>query len=269
MKPRAKALVLKPGKEKSLLRRHPWVFSGAIARIEGEPQSGDTVQVLDADGAFLAQAAYSPQSQIRGRVWSWQADEIIAADFFRGRLQAALDYRQRLGVDSDALRLVHGESDGLPGLIVDRYAGQLVAQFLSAGAEAWREAIADALVELTGCADLYERSDADVRTLEALPSRSGALRGTAPDAPLVIREHAIRLKVDVANGHKTGFYLDQRDNRQRMFAATQAMPQAEALNCFCYTGAFSLAMLKAGAKSVLSIDSSGAGAGIGTRECGA
>jgi 23S rRNA (cytosine1962-C5)-methyltransferase len=257
VKPRAKSLVLKAGKEKSLLRRHPWVFSGAIARIEGEPQSGDTVRVVDADGAFLAQAAYSAQSQIRGRVWTWQADETIDADFFRRRLQTALQLRRALAVQSDALRLVHGESDGLPGLIVDRYAGQLVAQFLSTGADAWRETIADALVELTGCADLYERSDADVRTLEALPSRRGALRGAAPAAPVVIREQTIRIKVDVATGHKTGFYLDQRDNRQRVFAATQSMAQAEALNCFCYTGAFSLAMLKAGAKSVLSIDSSG------------
>ena len=254
---RAKTLTLKPGKEKSLLRRHPWVFSGAIAKTEGEPASGETVRVVAPDGAFLAHAAYSPQSQIRARVWSWQADEAIDAGFFRRRLQAALAYRAQLKVDSDAVRLVHGESDGLPGLVVDRYAGQLVAQFSSAGVDAWREVIADALVELTGVPALYERSDADVRTLEGLPVRVGPLRGAAPTAPVVIREHAIRINVDVPAGHKTGFYLDQRDNRQRVYEATLGMPEAEALNCFCYTGAFSLAMLKAGARSVLSIDSSG------------
>lgn len=257
MKPRVATLVLKPGKEKSLQRRHPWIFSGAIARIEGEPKSGDTVRVAAGDGSFLAQAAYSPQSQIRGRAWSWNPGETIDADFFRRRLKAALDYRNAMHLDSDAMRLVHGESDGLPGLIVDRYGTQLVAQFLSTGADAWREVIADALVELTGVANLYERSDADVRTLEGLPEKTGVLRGAAPATPLVIREHAIRLNVDVAAGHKTGFYLDQRDNRKRVFDHTAQIKDAEALNCFCYTGAFSLAMLKAGAKSVLSIDSSG------------
>ena len=257
MKQRAATLVLKPGKEKSLQRHHPWIFSGAIARIEGEPKSGDTVRVAAGDGSFLAQAAYSPQSQIRGRVWTWSPDETIDADFFRRRLKAALDYRNALRIDSDAMRLVHGESDGLPGLIVDRYGAQLVAQFLSTGADAWREVIADALVELSGVGNLYERSDADVRSLEGLAEKTGVLRGSAPAAPLVIREHAIRLNVDVATGHKTGFYLDQRDNRNRVFHQTAQFKDAETLNCFCYTGAFSLAMLKAGAKSVLSIDSSG------------
>ena len=257
MKPRGPVLVLKPGKEKSLLRHHPWVFSGAIARVEGEPASGATVRVLSADGAFLAQAAYSPQSQIRGRVWTWQADEAVDAAFLRRRLQTALDYRKSLVAQSDAMRLVHGESDGLPGLIVDRYGDQLVAQFLSAGMDAGRETIADLLVELSGVPNLYERSDADVRGLEALPERSGAMRGKAPAGPVVIGEHAIKIQVDVATGHKTGFYLDQRDNRHRVYSAVQGMPNAEALNCFCYTGAFSLAMLKGGAKSVLSIDSSG------------
>jgi 23S rRNA (cytosine1962-C5)-methyltransferase len=257
MKPRAKSLILKPGKEKSLLRRHPWVFSGAIARVEGDPGVGETVRVIGSDGALLALAAFSPQSQIRGRAWSWDAEEAIDAAFFRRRLRAALDYRATMRIESDAVRLVHGESDGLPGLVVDRYGDHLVAQFSSAGVDAWREAIADALMELTGVANIYERSDADVRGLEGLPERTGVLRGKAPPVPLAIREHAIQIEVDIPGGHKTGFYLDQRDNRRRVYEAAQGMTNADMLNCFCYTGAFSLAMLKGGAKSVLSIDSSG------------
>ena len=257
MKARANSITLKPGKEKSLLRRHPWIFSGAIAKVEGEPKVGETVRVLGSDGGFLAQAAFSPQSQIRGRVWTFDADEAIDAAFFRRRLQTALAYRAAMTIDSDAMRLVHGESDGLPGLVVDRYADQLVAQFSSAGVDAWRETIADILLELTGVPHLFERSDADVRQLEGLPVRIGPLRGAAPSGPIAIGEHAIRIEVDVSTGHKTGFYLDQRDNRQRVFEAAQGMRDADMLNCFCYTGAFSLAMLKGGAKSVLSIDSSG------------
>ncbi|HEX4325638.1 MAG TPA: class I SAM-dependent methyltransferase, partial [Burkholderiales bacterium] len=257
MKSRLKTVTLKPGKEKSLLRHHPWVFSGAIAKVEGEPASGETVRIVGSDGAFLAQAAFSPQSQIRARAWSFNAEETIDAGFFRRKLKAALDYRASMRVDADAMRLVHGESDGLPGLVVDRYADQLVVQFSSAGADAWREAIADALVELTGVPDLYERSDADVRTLEGLAVRVGPLRGKAPAGPIVIREHAIKIEVDVPTGHKTGFYLDQRENRRQVFEAVRGMRDAEILNCFCYTGAFSLAMLKGGARSVLSIDSSG------------
>jgi 23S rRNA (cytosine1962-C5)-methyltransferase len=257
MKKRAPALILKPGKEKSLLRQHPWVFSGAVARVEGEPGMGETVLVRDANGAFLARAAFSPQSQIRARAWSWNEEEHVDAAFFHARLKAALDYRKTMRMDSDAVRLVHGESDGLPGLVVDRYGEQLVAQFSSAGVEAWRDVIADALVELTGVANLYERSDADVRTLEGLQPRVGVLRGAEPKVPLAIREHAIRINVDIPGGHKTGFYLDQRDNRHQVYRAAQAMAGGEMLNCFCYTGAFSLAMLAGGAKSVLSIDSSG------------
>ncbi|HEY4373950.1 MAG TPA: class I SAM-dependent rRNA methyltransferase [Burkholderiales bacterium] len=256
MKPR-KSIILKPGKDKSLLRRHPWIFSGAIAKVEGDPGPGDTVRVLGSDGGFLAQAAFSPQSQIRARAWSFEADETIDAGFFRRRLKAALDYRATLAIDSDALRLVHGECDGLPGLVVDRYAGQLVVQCSGTGVEAWREEIADALAELTGCANLYERSDADVRGLEGLDPRTGVLRGAAPAGPVVISEHGRKIEVDVPAGHKTGFYLDQRDNRQRVFEAAARMQGGEMLNCFCYTGAFSLAMLAGGAGSVLSIDSSG------------
>jgi 23S rRNA (cytosine1962-C5)-methyltransferase len=249
-------LILKPGKEKSLQRHHPWVFSGAIERVAGEPQQGETVAVHSAQGGFLAHAAFSPESQIRARAWSFVEGERIDADFFRRRIAAAVELRH--GVpdlrDAAALRLVHGESDGLPGLVADRYGDTLVAQFLGAGAEAWRDVIADALESATGCARIYERSDAEVRALEGLAERAGALRGAAAPTLVEIEEHGLRYAVDIAHGHKTGFYLDQRDNRRlcRELAAGR-----EVLNCFCYSGGFSLAALAGGARSALSIDSSG------------
>ena len=250
-----KQLILKPGREKSLLRRHPWVFSGAVARVEGDPDTGDTVAVRAGSGEFLAWAAYSPVSQIRARVWSWDEKERIDGDFLRARLRRALDARERLisAEASDALRLVHGESDGLPGVIADRYGEVVVLQLLSAGAERWRTELADGVRELTGCACVFERSDADVRELEGLPARSGVLYGALPAAGVQIREHGLRYGVDVAEGHKTGFYLDQRDNRKRIGELSQGR---EVLNCFCYTGGFTLNALAGGAQSVLSVDSS-------------
>ncbi len=250
-----KQLILKPGREKSLLRRHPWIFSGAVARMQGEPESGDTVAVRAADGQFLATAAYSPVSQIRARVWSWDEKETIDAGFLRARLRRAIDARERLvpADASDALRLVHGESDGLPGVIADRYGEVVVLQLLTAGAERWRAELAHGVRELTGCACVFERSDADVRTLEGLPVQSGALYGALPAAGVQLREHGLRYGVDVAAGHKTGFYLDQRDNRKRIGELSRGR---EVLNCFCYTGGFTLNVLAGGAASVLSVDSS-------------
>ncbi len=250
-----KQLILKPGREKSLLRRHPWVFSGAVARVSGEPETGDTVAVRAGGGEFLAWAAYSPASQIRARVWSWHEAERIDGDLLRARLRQALAAREHLlAADaSDAMRLAHGESDGLPGVIADGYGDVVVLQLLSAGAERWRGEIADAVRELTGCACVYERSDADVRELEGLPVRSGALYGALPAGGVHIREHGLAYGVDVAAGHKTGFYLDQRDNRRRV---GELSLEREVLNCFCYTGGFTLNALAGGAKSVLSLDSS-------------
>jgi 23S rRNA (cytosine1962-C5)-methyltransferase len=248
------ALVLKPGREKSLLRRHPWIFSGAVDRTDGNPAAGGTVDLLSSKGDFLARAAYSPLSQIRARVWTLDPSETVDADFFRRRLHSSLVTRHTLNVsrDTDALRLVHAESDGLPGLIVDRYAGTLVVQFLATGAEYWRETIADLLLELTGLKDIYERSDADVRELEGLPPRNGVLRGN-PSEKLQIADGRLRFWVDIAHGHKTGFYLDQWDNRYRVGALAR---EREVLDCFCYTGGFTVHALAGGAKSVLSVDSS-------------
>ena len=248
------SITLKPGREKSLLRRHPWVFSGAIAHMDGDPQPGQTVDILSDKQQFLARGAFSPFSQIRVRVWTFDPQEVVDTDFFRRRIQAAILKRASLELEkaTDAVRLIHGESDGLPGLIVDRYGGCLVVQFLSAGADTWRDTIADALVELTGVIDIYERSDADVRELEGLPPRVGILRGI-PDEKVVVSEHGLRFLVDIAGGHKTGFYLDQRRNRQRVRTLAEG---CDVLDCFCYTGGFSINALAGGAKSVLSVDSS-------------
>ena len=248
-------MVLKAGREKSLKRRHPWVFSGAIEKVVGEPRSGDTVLVRSFEGQPLGLAAYSPQSQIRGRVWSFDAAATVDATFLRARAQRALELRERLalGRHTNALRLIHGESDALPGLIVDRYADVLVVQFLSAGMERWREAILDALVELTRCEAVFERSDAEVRALEGLPERAGFVRGNRDATRCAISEHGLVFRVDVAAGQKTGFFLDQRDNRHRI---RELSAGREVLDCFCYTGGFAIASLAGGAKQVTAIDSS-------------
>jgi 23S rRNA (cytosine1962-C5)-methyltransferase len=250
-----KSLLLKPGRERTVLQHHPWVFSGAVAQLQGKPDPGETVAVRAPQGDFLAYAAYSPQSRIAARLWTWDPAETINADFLRRRLQAALDLRKALVPDAetDALRLVHAESDGLPGLVVDRYADLLVVQFLSAGAERWRDVLLDLLVELTGMERIYERSDVEARTLEGLPEREGPLRGGAPEGPLTICENGLKFRVDPTRGQKTGFYLDQRRNRARL---KELCAGRDVLNCFCYTGAFSLYARAGGARSVLSIDSS-------------
>jgi 23S rRNA (cytosine1962-C5)-methyltransferase len=249
------AIILKAGREKSLLRRHPWVFSGAVERADGAPLGGDTLPVRDATGNFLAWAAYNAASQITARVWSWREEESIDAEFFRSRIANALATRRELKLadKSSGMRLIHAESDGLPGLVVDRYGDVLVMQIGSAGAERWRDTIAGILQELCNPACIYERSDSDSRGLEGLDLRNGVLRGTLPENVEVI-EHGLRFRVDVKAGQKTGFYLDQRDNR----ALTETLAaDRDVLNCFCYTGGFSLYALRGGARSVLSIDASG------------
>lgn len=249
-----KSIRLKPGKERSLQRRHPWVFDGAVAKGSADP--GETVRVDDANGQFLAWGACSPASRIRVRAWSFEAAERIDAAFFTARLRAAIALRERLAVDSDGVRLVHGEADGLPGLIVDRYGDTLVAQFGAAGVERWKPVIADALLSLTGLDRLYERSDTSSRRLEGLPDATGWLRGGG-DTALVLQEHGWRLGLDVATGHKTGYYLDQRDNRAIAAALVRRHGLAEVLNCYCYTGGFTVAALAGGAQRVVSVDSSG------------
>jgi 23S rRNA (cytosine1962-C5)-methyltransferase len=248
------ALVLAPGREKSLRQRHPWIFSGAVERVEGAPAAGDTVTVVAADGTFLAHAAYSPSSQIRARVWSFESDATVDDAFFTRRVTQAVSARTALfDAAHSAARILHGESDGLPGIVADRYGEVIVLQCSSAGAARWRDVVAVALVEATSATCVFERSDAEVRALEGLPPRVGVLVGHLPD-DLNIIEDSLRYGVDVAHGQKTGFYLDQRDNRRLVRRYAQ---RRRVLNAFCYTGGFSIAALAGGAESVLSIDSSG------------
>lgn len=249
-----KVIRLREGRERSLLRRHPWIFDSAVHK--GGADSGETVRVESHDGRFLAWAAFSPASKMRARAWSFDEGDRIDAAFFRRRLAEAVALRQRLQVPSDGVRLVHGESDGLPGFVVDRYGNTLVAQFLSAGAERWKKQLADALLEVTGLQHLYERSDANARGLEGLPEVSGWLRGEGP-TEIVISEHGWKFALDVATGHKTGFYLDQRDSRARFAGWVRRLGAQRVLNCYCYTGGFTVAALAGGATEVTSIDSSG------------
>lgn len=249
-----KVIRLHAGRERSLLRRHPWVFDSAVAKGGGDP--GETVRLEAGDGKFLAWAAYSPASRIRARAWTFDEGERIDAAFFRKRLAEAVALRQRLKPASEGVRLVHGESDGLPGFVVDRYGDVLVAQFLSAGAERWKKVLADGLLEVTGLQRLYERSDANARGLEGLPEVTGWLRGSG-GTEVVIAESGWKFGLDVATGHKTGFYLDQRDSRARFAEWVRRFGAQRVLNCYCYTGGFTVAALAGGATAVTSIDSSG------------
>ena len=270
-----KILRLKDGRDRSLQRRHPWIFDGAIASGDGE--AGETVRVESHEGKFLAWAAYSPSSKIRARVWSFEEAQRIDAPFFAARIAAAIRARGRFDIQSDGLRLIHGESDGLPGVVVDRYADTLVAQFSSCGAEKWKSVIVEILLAQTGLRRLYERSDASVRKLEGLPETTGWLvnqgptvpatpqsegriadaKTPVPDTAVIIAEHDWHLSLDVAEGHKTGFYLDQRDSRQKFADYTRRLKFDQVLNCYCYTGGFTVAALAGGAGHVTSIDSSG------------
>ena len=256
------SITLKPHREKSLLNHHPWIFSGAVASIQGDAASGDTIIIRSSAGEFLAHAAYSPKSQIIARVWSWDESEKIDQGFFAKRLAKSIAARSSLSVITNAVRWVNAESDGIPGLVVDRYAQFAVCQFLTAGAEKWKKEIADVLMAQDGIIGVYERSDVDVREKEGLGQVVGLLSGLdVPDLVEVVETlhatspHAtsLRILVDVKRGHKTGFYLDQRENRD---AVRQHAKDRDVLNAFCYTGAFSVAAWQGGAKSVVSLDSS-------------
>jgi 23S rRNA (cytosine1962-C5)-methyltransferase len=245
-------LILKAGREKSLKRRHPWVFSGAVAKVQGSPGPGETIGVWSANGEFMAVAAYSPESQIVARVWDW-SERAIDGDFFAGRIQQAITQRDALMGDAGAMRLIHGESDGLPGVVADRYGDTLVLQLNSAGAERWRETIADGLLVASGASRIWERSDAEVRGLEGLPPVTAPLRGAREPTRIVIDEEGVHFGIDLEQGHKTGFYLDQRDNRQQLRALAGGR---DVLDCFCYSGGFALNAAAGKAKSVIAVDSS-------------
>lgn len=257
-------LRLKPGREKSLKNRHPWLFSGAFESIpRAEP--GTTAVVTTGDGRRMAVGAFSPASQIAIRVWSFDAGDTIDADFFRRRVQAALERRTRWPetAGAGALRLINAEADGLPGVIVDRYADYLCCQFLSAGAEFWRDAIVTALEESCRPAGIWERSDVEVRAREQLPPRAGLLRGVEPPPEVEISLHGLRFLADLRHGHKTGFYLDQSAN---LALAREVAHGRELLNCFAYSGSFTVAALAGGASAAVNIDSSAPALALAARQ---
>jgi 23S rRNA (cytosine1962-C5)-methyltransferase len=253
------SLVLAPGRERSVARRHPWIFRGAVASVRGEPEPGDTVAIVSAQGRWLARAAYSPSSQIVARIWTWDEDERIDDAFFADRVRRAAEARADLAARTDACRLVFAESDGLPGVIADRYGPFVVLQLSSVGADRWRGALASALAGLPGVEGVYERSDLDVREREGLAPRVGPLAGDEPPPVVAFSERPAataapwRFEADLRTGHKTGFYLDQRDNRRVVWALASGR---RALDLFCYSGAFSVAAATGGATEVTGVDSS-------------
>lgn len=247
------SIYLVKGREKSLRRRHPWIFSRGIDRVEGKPELGETVDVYDNKGEWLARGAYSPQSQIRVRVWTFNKNEAIDVNFFVNRLNAAQSLRDVLAA-RDGLtgyRLIAAESDGLPGITIDRYQDYLVCQLLSAGAEAQRDVLIEALRQCYPSCNIYERSDVSVRKKEGLKQRTGVLHGEEPPKFVTIEENGVKINVDIVGGHKTGFYLDQRDSRE---ASVKYVNGKRVLNCFCYTGGFGLYALKGGASEVINVD---------------
>lgn len=245
-------LLLRPGKERSLARRHPWIFSGAVERLRGHCEPGDVVVVRDSTGRVLGRAGYNAASQIVGRMWTFD-DAVVDDSFVAKRIEAAVARRRSLDSVTNATRLVYSESDGIPGLIVDRYNDVAVVQFTAATAERWRSVIVDVCRTLDGINSVFERSDLDVRKLEALAPATGLLAGAEPPPFVEVVEHGSRYLVDIRRGHKTGFYLDQRDNRR---VVAQSAGGCRVLNLFCYTGAFSVAAMRGGATSVVSVDSS-------------
>ncbi|ALO35010.1 23S rRNA methyltransferase [Colwellia sp. MT41] len=255
---------LNVGREKSLLRKHPWIFSKAINKIKGKPMLGDTVDVFDSKGNWLAKGAYSPESQIRIRVWSFDENEEIDRDFFFNKLQKA-QLRRDWFIAQGKLtgyRLIAGESDGLPGVTIDKYDNFIVCQLLSAGADFHRYTIVSCLTELYPNCHIYERSDVDVRKKEGLEPVTGWLTEPQESTECIIEEYGIKIYVDIATGHKTGFYLDQRDSR---LTAGKFAKGKTILNCFSYTSSFALHCAANNAKEVINVDVSQAALDMGKR----
>lgn len=248
-------IVIKPGREKSVLRRHPWLFSGAIQDVQGQPADGDVVDVLDSAGSWLARGYLNRQSQIAVRLLTWDSGEAVSREFWKRRLERAISARERLSSDAstNAYRLVHAESDGLPGLVVDRYAEWLVVQLLTLGIERQKHVLADVLMELLAPRGIYDRSDVAVRRKEGLEEAAGPLAGACPPPLVEIREHGLRFIADVVGGQKTGLYLDQRENRRLV---SQFARGREVLNGFCYSGGFGVYALAAEAHRVINVDTS-------------
>jgi 23S rRNA (cytosine1962-C5)-methyltransferase len=249
------SVILKKSADSFIKRRHPWIFSGAIEKVEGNPSNGDTVQIFTSNKTIIGFGSYSPSSQIRVRVWSFNPEEEIDSDFFRKKILTALETRKPFIDESETnmYRIINAESDGLPGLIVDHYSDFLVCQFLSAGAELNKEIIVEILDEVFRPVGIYERSDVDVRTKEGLQPAKGLLKGTVPNDLIEVKENGFKFLVDIKEGHKTGFYLDQRDNRALVLEFSKGK---NVLNCFSYTGGFSVYALASGAEKVTQVEAS-------------
>ena len=249
------SVILKKASDSFIKRKHPWIFSGAIEKVEGNPSNGETVQIFTSNKTLVGKGSFSPSSQIRVRVWSFNPDEKIDEDFFRRKIMLALEIRKQI-IDTsktNAYRIINAESDGLPGLIVDKYSDFLVCQFLSAGTEINKKVIVEILDDIFKPNGIYERSDIDVRTKEGLQPTQGLLKGNIPDDLIEVRENGFRFLVDIKGGHKTGFYLDQRDNRKLIMEFSTGK---SVLNCFSYTGGFSVYALASGALKVTQIEAS-------------
>ena len=255
------SLRLKEGRDRSVRRRHPWVFQSAIDRVEGDPSPGATVEILSAHNEWLARASFSPPSLIRARIWTWDETEQVGPDLIARRWHSALAARERWIQPGqvDAFREVNAESDGLPGIIVDRYGPYRVVQITTAGAEVWRTSLVELLASQGGIQGVYERSDVDVREREGLEPRTGILAGDVPSGQVEIQEYGLRFGADLREGQKTGFYLDQRENRRLLRSLVEG---ADVLDCFAYTGGFSVAALSGSAGHVLAVESSAQALGI-------
>ncbi|MBF0226978.1 MAG: class I SAM-dependent methyltransferase [Desulfobacterales bacterium] len=259
-----KKVILKPGREKSALRQHPWIFSGAIKKAEEKITKGEIVTVVTSDGKEIAKGSYSPESQIRIRIWTFDTSIEISKNFLKKRIIDAINFRKLLFQykNVSAYRIINSESDLIPGLIVDKYEDFLVCQFLSAGVELFKSDIIQILSEIMPVSGIYERSDSEVRLKEGLKQTKGVLYGKEPPDIIQINENGLKFFVDIKDGHKTGFYLDQRDNRNY---SSQFAKNSEVLNCFSYTGGFSIYALNNGAKKVVNIDTSNKALEIGLK----
>lgn len=253
--PKSLRIILKTGREKSVRHRHPWLFSGAIDRVDGAPTPGDIVRVQAANGEFLAYGYYNPRSQITLRLLSWDEGETIDAPWWARKISESFARRRTFlaSPETDACRVIYSEADSLPGLIVDRYAGYLVCQFLTAGIERVRTEIVGQLEEQIKPTGILDLSDNGIRDVEGLPPSTGLIRGTAPSSPVIVHENGFRFAVDLGSGQKTGFYLDQRDNR---LAVSEFARGRRVLDCFCYTGGFTVPILASSPEGVMCIDSS-------------
>ncbi len=248
-------IILKKGRDKSARQYHPWIFSGAVGKVEGSPVAGEIVRVLDNDKRFIAYGYYNSRSQIQVRLLEWNEANIVTEEWWHTKVSQAVRRRGSLAIDdaTNAYRLIFGEADFLPGLIVDKYENFIILQSLTAGIEAAKQVIVQTLNSLLNPSGIYERSDVDVRDLEGLPQQKGVLIGREPEDEIVIRENNLKFTVDVKNGQKTGYYLDQRDNR---CITAKYADGLQVLDCFSYAGTFAIYALKNGAKSAMLVDSS-------------